>query len=458
MSNKILFCNIAYTKYYDLDKYDEVPQNGGSYVKENRRANESNNFHVCDDGKVRGFVETKHHNGAPNQMHIESIDSSFRGKDRAEHVDVVFCAFSNENKRTVVVGWYKDATVLRGRERYNDLEYNIIAESKDAVLIPEEERTMFIPRATTDGIGFGQSNIWYANTPESEEIVSKVRNLICNYKPEPTENVNMINDEIKLRLMSLYLDLQRALEGKAEIVLKGSSKDALDPNPAISVKGNNTSIYIYPEAYRIETIIEWKDKSTYRGTYDNNEFWFFVDTSEECIGEVLRIVDHINHIQEVEWKGPSKLRQGVSAEKFELIFKEFIRQADENAKTGKSFGGKKPKYLSNYYFDGAELCCHYGQGAASKTPYLNWWSLSIYYIPENGRIIMGIENNRYPHLNKMKPISHRFVGNKKDKVAVFYEATKDAIDYKELYDNFIDVAEQIMRLGVIDKNTGKNKE
>ncbi len=266
----------------------------------------------------------------------------------------------------------------------------------------------------------------------------------------------MINEEIKLRLMSLYTDLQQALEGKAEIVLKGSSKDAFDPNPAISVKGKKTNIYVYPEAYRIETVFDWQEKSTYTGTCDYNEFWFFVDTSEECIGEILRIIEHKSTIQETNWEGPSELSQNVSAEKFELIFKDFLRQADDNAKTGKSFGGKTPKSLDNCFFDGAHLRCHYGQGAASKTPYLNWWVLSIYYLPNNGNIVMGIEDYRYPYIDQMKPIIHKFVGNKQDKVAVFYETTKSTLNYKDLYNHFVDVAEQIMKLGVVDYNTIKS--
>ena len=278
MSNKVLFCNIAYTKYYDLDKYDEVPQNGGSYVKENKRANESNNFHVCGDGKVRGFVETKHHNGVPNQLHIESIDTSFKGKDRAVHVDVVFCAFSNNIKRTVVVGWYKNATVLRGREKYNGLEYNIITESKDAVLVPEEERTTFIPRATTDGIGFGQSNIWYANTPGSEEIVSKVRNLIYSE--------NSILHDLYEDIFNHYSNYNLSVE---------ISDDSL-------LVEDLCRIDVMEECYKISNVpIEWKQATTYLANEESdNTIYYFVDTYEECIGEVSRMIEYFATSDEQE--------------------------------------------------------------------------------------------------------------------------------------------------------------
>ena len=146
----------------------------------------------------------------------------------------------------------------------------------------------------------------------------------------------------------------------------------------------------------------------------------------------------------------NELSKKVSQEKFELIFKEFMAQADENAKTGKSNGTKKSRYLDNNEFNGAKFKCNYGHGAATKTPHINWWVLSVYYIPYNGRIIMGIEDHRYPYLNKMNPISHKSIENKKDTVAVFYETTKDNVNYKKLYEAFINIVEQITILGVVD--------
>ena len=60
MSERILFCNVAHMEYYDYDMHEETPKHGGSYVAETGDAYEKNNFHVCEDGFVRGFVETKY--------------------------------------------------------------------------------------------------------------------------------------------------------------------------------------------------------------------------------------------------------------------------------------------------------------------------------------------------------------------------------------------------------------
>lgn len=147
----------------------------------------------------------------------------------------------------------------------------------------------------------------------------------------------------------------------------------------------------------------------------------------------------------------SELSQVFTKEKFESAFKAFLIQADENYVTKKSFGGRTPYGFSERpNLDGAEIVIHYGQGAASKTPYLNWWVVSIYYLPDSGNIIMGIEEKRYPYLNKMdiKPERFERIGAKKEDVAVFYATTKDGINYIDLYNKFMDVCEEVIRLGL----------
>ena len=84
------------------------------------------------------------------------------------------------------------------------------------------------------------------------------------------------------------------------------------------------------------------------------------------------------------------------------------------------------------------------------TPYMNWWVVSIYYLPENGNIIMGIEEDRYPHLKEIqiKPLRYDQIGNKKVNTAVFYATHKTYVNYGELYEKFLQVCEEVMRLGL----------
>jgi len=147
----------------------------------------------------------------------------------------------------------------------------------------------------------------------------------------------------------------------------------------------------------------------------------------------------------------SELSQILDTTTFERTFSAFINQADQNAETKKSKGGQTPfGFNKKPKCDSADLSTHYGQGAASKTPYLNWWVVSIYYLTDSGNIIMGIEEDRYPHLKEMsiKPARYMQIGNKKVDVAVFYSTTRECLNYEELHKAFIEVAEEVMRLGL----------
>ena len=184
--NRILFCNIAYMQYYDFSLIKEVPKHGGKYVTETGDAYEKHNFHLCADGKVRGFVETKYLDGSvsqqrPRQLRIENIDGAFKNKECIDGVTVVFCAHSDAHKKTVIIGWYKEASVYRNRPMYNNRQYNIECVGDNAYLLPESERTYFVPRAAHDGIGFGQSNVWYAKDGLSRDYVEKVLEYINDY-------------------------------------------------------------------------------------------------------------------------------------------------------------------------------------------------------------------------------------------------------------------------------------
>ena len=81
---------------------------------------------------------------------------------------------------------------------------------------------------------------------------------------------------------------------------------------------------------------------------------------------------------------------------------------------------------------------------------MNWWVVSIYYIIDSGNIVVGIEEDRYPHLKEMnnKPLRYEQIGNKKTNVAVFYAAAKDNVNYGVLYESFITVCEEVMQLGL----------
>lgn len=131
-----------------------------------------------------------------------------------------------------------------------------------------------------------------------------------------------------------------------------------------------------------------------------------------------------------ENKHTSELSRVVNRESFASAYRKFMEQAEENSISQKSHGSRVPYGFSKQMIlvDGGNFCQHFGQGTASKTPYMNWWVVSIYYLVDSGRIIIGIEEDRYPFVKQMKPVRYERIGNKKVDVAVFYSTSKSKMN------------------------------
>ena len=171
---RILYCNIAYLKYYDGRVTGEyTPVSGGAWVKENQDAHEKWNF-LNMEGHCYGFVQV-----GGGQIHIEKLEKVRSRQEEADDLTVVWCA-AHPTRGTVIVGWYEHATVYRfeqemmrtpltGLERF----YWFKAKAEDAYLLPESDRTFVIGRASRDGTGkgFGQSNVWFAQSKYAKDNI-----------------------------------------------------------------------------------------------------------------------------------------------------------------------------------------------------------------------------------------------------------------------------------------------
>ena len=175
-NKRILLCNVGYLEYYDSTMDTKPIEYGGKYPKEYKTGGEINNFHKYEDRKCYGFVEPGFKNDKQNMLHIEKIDGDYKHKDDIPDVTVIFCARSSSRKKTVIVGWYENATVFRRVKEHNGVKYNITTNSGNAKIIPENERIFEVPRGNSaEKFGFGISQIWYA-----KEDNEKVRNLVSN--------------------------------------------------------------------------------------------------------------------------------------------------------------------------------------------------------------------------------------------------------------------------------------
>ncbi len=184
----IIFCNIAYLRYYDGRVAGEIkPKTGGRWVQENEDAHEKWNF-LNMDGRCYGFVRT-----IGEEFHIEEFDKKYRHFDETNNVLVVWCA-KHPERGTVVVGWYENATANRflkemrctpasGIDRYYWFECN----AEDAYLLPEDKRIFTIGRAEKDGTGkgFGQSNVWFAQSEYAKaNVIPDVLEFINSHKED----------------------------------------------------------------------------------------------------------------------------------------------------------------------------------------------------------------------------------------------------------------------------------
>lgn len=248
--------------------------------------------------------------------------------------------------------------------------------------------------------------------------------------------------------------------------LIGWLQKALQSSPAVlEAEKNSISVKLWEqpvcivdvgkEEYCVRNVSSaWAGTTTYHCESAEDGTWFYyLDSMDACIGEikaqVLFEVREKANLSKRRKKGASELRKNVTASIFEKAFRAFLQQAKKNAVSKKSQGSQIPYGFSGKAtFDGADFHQHFGQGNASKTPYMNWWAVSIYYLVDTGRILLGIEKERYPHLSKMEPKKIVPFANKKTNVAVFYETAEDELDYNQLYLHFIDTAEEMMELGL----------
>ncbi|POZ50052.1 HNH endonuclease [Methylovulum psychrotolerans] len=174
----LLFCNVGWMNNYDGIDGDSIVR-GGAYNQHSVGSEVCNFTNI--DGTVYGYVQLK-----GEQIRIERLGAS-KNDNSIDGITVVWLA-SSDSSGTVVIGWYKDATVYRYPQKIksptklqknNRLKfYRIKAQTDKALLLPVEQRELTIPRGVKGGIG--RSHVWYADKEENKKTVNAVTNLIEN--------------------------------------------------------------------------------------------------------------------------------------------------------------------------------------------------------------------------------------------------------------------------------------
>ncbi len=188
MEARMLFCRVAWMEYYRGNPTVDVVLRGGGFPDEHGFGFEMYNFLPDQRGTVYGHMESR---GA---LHLRRIDPA--ASSQIDQVLVLWCA-NNPHNDLRIVGWYSDATVfsnarpcprhLVGERRLPDspLEwaYHVSASAAKAVLLPTEQRDFRVPRARSDGLGFGRHAVWYADKPGHQGYRQTVLDYVRTWRP-----------------------------------------------------------------------------------------------------------------------------------------------------------------------------------------------------------------------------------------------------------------------------------
>jgi hypothetical protein len=182
---KVVFFNIGWmNRYAGLSSGDTI-QGGGTFIKEMGYGQEIFNFKP-HKGQLFGYVQPP---GGKAKFNVRKIDitkiGAARSDGRIENMTVFWTAKSPLLKRTVIVGWYRNATVFRhwqpppadsGRTyKKDELGYYCQAAAADGTLLDIDSRIMEVPRQSGKGDKgkMGQANIWYAHSEIGKEFAQR---------------------------------------------------------------------------------------------------------------------------------------------------------------------------------------------------------------------------------------------------------------------------------------------
>lgn len=260
---KLLFCNVGWMERYQGLSSGDLISGGGAYVREHGRGHEICNF-VPVNGIVYGYVQPP-----GQQIDIDRIGAKPH-EDFISGVTVIWTA-TRPTGGTAVVGWYKNATIFRTYQKFqpghdshdqNGVDGHWIrANESEAKLLTIDERTCEIPRQVKGGMG--QSNIWYADSPESAAVVTRVKRLLAGtrvYAPNPRPRAQ--DQELKAKVEKIAIRTCCDHFDRLGYIVKSVEKDNLGwdlvavsgrTSLRIEVKGlsgNVFSVELTPNEYK----------------------------------------------------------------------------------------------------------------------------------------------------------------------------------------------------------------
>jgi hypothetical protein len=169
MLTPILSARVIWMRWYAGPQLDEVTRSTSLH--------EIENFKVTD-GRVFGFAQPVTNGRYPPTIKLERIVPGCGG-DVLTGVTVVFVATAPSDGQRVV-GWYSHAVVHRMAQhsRFRTHEYYFETEERNAVLIPDNQRSCRVPAGSG---AFGKSNLWYVFEKTGQPKLAPWIPAVLNY-------------------------------------------------------------------------------------------------------------------------------------------------------------------------------------------------------------------------------------------------------------------------------------
>lgn len=168
----IIYFNIGWMKHYGGSDADDPTIGGHEWLADHKHGLECFNFLPTKAGELQGYRPP----GTRDRVNIDRLGAR-PGDDFIKGVLVVWLAREPGSGKTLVVGWYRDATVYRearfGRFRLEGMpsEYSVAASKADAVLVPVGARSFQVSSSrTAPGEGFGQKPTWYGSPTVDKRV------------------------------------------------------------------------------------------------------------------------------------------------------------------------------------------------------------------------------------------------------------------------------------------------
>lgn len=168
----IIYFNVGWMESYAGISPSDQTKGAHGYLKEHAHGAEAFNFQPTSTGTMQGYRPP----GTRQRTGIDAI-GALPGAPSVSGVLVVWLAKEPATKRTMVVGWYRNATVYReaielatevNGER---ISYTAETAKADATLVPPMLRTFQVASSRiTPGAGFGQNPTWYGAQPVNESV------------------------------------------------------------------------------------------------------------------------------------------------------------------------------------------------------------------------------------------------------------------------------------------------